>query len=156
MVRACRMLLAAGGRLARTALGCAGILVVVAAIVPTSGPDARVVPEVGDPERPVDTVAVTVPEGMLAKSLTITDASGRELATLTHWSNGETTVVARRRGGPDVSCWLNRKECAFVELIGAIHRTRIEMDPAGITKTFVTPSPRLSRRGPAIEASSPN
>ena len=43
----------------------------------------------------------------MAEHLRVVDASGRELAVLTHWMTGMTTVVSRRDGGADVSCVLN-------------------------------------------------
>ena len=68
-------------------------MVVIAAMGPTPEPGGRARPMPGDPEQPMETVEVTVPEGMVSKSLTITDAAGHKLATLTHWCTGETVVV---------------------------------------------------------------
>ena len=98
MIQANRIALAAVPSVReRGAVGALGIMVIVAACRPDAGTHGRSRPEAADPEQPVETVAMSVPDGMLAKSLTIIDASGRELATLTHWRNGETMVVTREQ-----------------------------------------------------------
>ena len=149
MIRASRIALGVGGQFTRMTVGFAGMTVLVAAMVATPGLETRAKPGAVDREQTVDTVSVAVPEGMLAKSLTITDPSGRDLATLTYWYTGETAMVARQPGWASVSCWLDRKNRTIVELTGEARRTRIEMNPDGTMQTFVTPGPGPRHQDPA-------
>jgi hypothetical protein len=137
MVRAYRAALAAGGLLMRAAVGFVGFLVVAGALARRPEPDARARSEPGDPSRQGSTVILAVPEDSLAGSLTVVDVSGRELLTLTHWYNGDTSVLARRSGGVGVSCHLNGNGSAALQFTGTAWVTRINAEPDGTAKTSV-------------------
>ena len=139
MIRACKLALTAGGLIGKAALGFLGFMVVIVAITPTRGPDDRVRSEVGDPTSPANRFTLTVPEGEQAGTLIVVDASGCELATLTHWYNGETAVVTNRSDGADVSFCLYSEGSAALELTGTALRTTIKMGRDGTTKTSVKP-----------------
>jgi hypothetical protein len=134
MVRACRAALAAGSLLGKAAAGFVGILVIAGAIVPVAGPDRRARSHGVDPLLAADTVVLTVAEGNPSRTLTVVDASGRELATLTHWTNDDTAIVAPRRDGARVGCYLNARGSTAVLLAGTARQTRIESQPDGIER----------------------
>ena len=87
---------------------------------------------------------MTVPEGRLGGSLTVVDESGRELGTVDHWSNGSTTIMARRSGGVGMSCYLNGNGSAIFQLTGTGWATRIEAQPDSMARTaMLDPSLRV-------------
>ena len=98
MIRAGGIAMAAGGLLARVALGCLGFTMLLGWIAPSPRPAATTSSGPGDPARVAMTVALRVPEGAHASHLTVVDESGRELAVVTRWISGMTTVVSPRRG----------------------------------------------------------
>jgi hypothetical protein len=139
MVRAYRAALAAGGLLMRSAVGLVGFLVVVGAIAPRPEPDARARAEPGDPARTGSTVVLTVPEGSLGGHLTVVDGSGRELATLTHWFNGGTSIEARRSDGVGLCSFLNGRGSAVLSLTGTARATHIHAQSDGRTRIVEMP-----------------
>ena len=147
MIATNRIVRTAVGQLGRTAVGILVIMLVVGAVAPMPAPEARMESEPGDLERPVDTVALTVPDGLMMKSLTITDGSGHELATLTSLRTGGTTVVMRQHDGAAVSCWFNGKDRVILELTGTVWRTQIEMNRDGTAKSVVRPKPDSPAHG---------
>ena len=146
MSQAYRIARAAGGLLGRVAVWFVAWAFVAVAFIPSTQPDAPGRPGPDDPEPHAMTVALTVPEGDPSKTLTITDASGRELATLTHWRNGEVLMVARHDGGCTAGMWLYGEGRATVELRGTTRKTRTEMDPDGKTNTYVNEVFRLDQQ----------
>jgi hypothetical protein len=149
------MTLAAGGRLGRAALGLVALVIVAGAFVPSPQPEDPGQPGPDNRERFETTVALTMPEGESARTLTITDSTGRELAQLTQWVNGETAVVARRDGGTKVGLWIHNKGCS-ASFGGTERKTRIEMSPDGTTKSIgEIPRPKgipeVSRGGRATD-----
>jgi hypothetical protein len=94
MLQPQRIATAIGGLFGRTAVGLVAILIVVAVVAPSLQTDLRAPPGWDDPDRPVTMVALTVPEGETARSLTVTDGSGRELATVTRSCWWRATAVA--------------------------------------------------------------
>ena len=149
MVGACRAVLAAGSLLGKAAVGFVGILVIAGAVVPVAGPDRRSRSDGVDPLLAGDTVVLTVPEGNLSRTLTVVDESGRELATLTHWTNDDTAIIAPGRDGAGMGCYLNARGSTVVLLAGTARQTRIESEPDGTTKTAVRDiSPPVIERHP--------
>jgi hypothetical protein len=138
MHRAYSVALAAGVLLARAALGFVVLMGILAMVAPTPEPDARARSEPAGSVPNVSTVTLRVPEGELAGTLNVVDASGRELAMLTYFSDGEIVLVARRNGGAGVSLWLTGKGTARVQMSGTSRATTIEMEPDGTTKTVRT------------------
>lgn len=136
MVRACKAALVAGGLVSRMAVGFVGFTVVAVSVLPPPEPDAGGRSGPGEPARPGSRVVLTVPQGSLAGSLTVIDASGRELATLIHWYSGSTSIVARRSGGVGVNGYLNRNGSANLLLIGTVKETSIDAKPDGTATTF--------------------
>lgn len=133
MIRLDRIALAAGGLLARAALG----LIALAILIGWNGP----MPETASsrPDDPADTattVTLRVPDGALAKHLTVVDATGRELAILTHWISGITTVVSRRRDRAGVSYLLNPDGSARLRVSGTARETLIDADREGTTRVL--------------------
>jgi hypothetical protein len=137
MVRACRAALAAGSLLVKAAAGFVGVLVIAGALVPVPGPERRARSDGVDPLLTADTVVLAVPEGIPSRTLTVVDASGREVATLTHWTNDDTTIIAPGRDGAGVGCYLNARGSTVVLLAGKARQTRIESKPDGTTNTVV-------------------
>lgn len=140
--------LLAGGRMAIRGLVLAGVLVVAGAMLPATRPEVPGRPGVSEPDldRPVETVALLVPEGMPARSLRIIDGDGRELATLTHLFDGRMIVVMRGRGESQVSCAISSKDRVGVEMVGSSRRNSIEMDPDGTARVSNAPSLHRAHR----------
>jgi hypothetical protein len=80
------------------------------------------------------TVALRVPEGALAKHLIVVDESGGELATLTLWASGMTTVVSRRGTGV-VSAHLREDGSARMRVDGTAWTTLIDTEPDGTSRS---------------------
>jgi hypothetical protein len=135
MVRVWGIVSAVGGLLAKAAVGLVG-LVIVAALLPHPQPEARERSESGDPAGPASSVLLRVPEGEQAGDLSVVDEQGRELAVLTRWRNGQTSVVARRNGGVSLGCYIEAKGVTNLELIGSAQQTSIEVRPDGVTRTM--------------------
>ena len=96
-----------------------------------------------------------VPEGALAKHLTVVDASGRELAILTHWISGMTSVVSRRSDETGVSYILNSNGTATMLVRGTARVTTINAQKDGKTRvshrvvpTRVNPRAMMSTETP--------
>jgi hypothetical protein len=138
MIRACKVAHAAGGPLWRTVLGLAMLAVVLAVFLPPPETDARARPEPGGPAANANTVTLTVPEGERAGTLNVVDASGRELAMLTYFSDGELVLVACRSGETSMSVWFTGKGTARVRMSGTSQATTIEMEPDGTTRSEKT------------------
>jgi hypothetical protein len=143
MVRPDRIPLTAGGLLARAALGFIGLAILIGLSTPPPEPAATASSQPDDPTRTAMTVTLRVPEGALAKHLSVVDASGRELAFLTHWISGMTTVVPCRSGGAGVSYHLNADGSANLRVDGTARATLIRAEPDGTTEV----SPRDVRPG---------
>jgi hypothetical protein len=138
MVRTCRSVLAVAGLLGKAAVGLVGVMIVIGAVVPVPWTDPQARSGQVDPARAAGTVVLTVPEGRPAGTLTVVDASGRELATLTHWRNQNIAVLATRRDGARVSCFLKAQGSAVLLLAGAKRQTRIELEPDGATRACLS------------------
>lgn len=144
MMAMVRIAMGAVGRLGRTAVGMMGIVLAVAVIMPSPATGPRSGP--GDPEGRENVVAVVVPDGELSKTLTITDASGRELATLTHYRADFTHFTARCEGGPEVSCALYpQTKSITIDLAGDRRQTHIRVNRDGATTGLVMPAIHQSR-----------
>jgi hypothetical protein len=126
--------LAACGLLMRAGVGLVGLIVVVGAIAPRSGPDAGARSEPCDPGRPGSPVVLTVPRGSLGENLTVVDGAGRELLVMTLWFNGSTSIVAHRSGGVEVSCFHSSKGPAELMFTGKEWQTYLRADPDGTAK----------------------
>jgi hypothetical protein len=130
--------LAAGALLGRAALGFVVLMGILAMVAPLPEPDARTRPDPAGSAANVSTVTVKVPEGELAGTLNVLDASGRELAMLTYFSDGQIVFVTRGIGGAGVSLWLPGKGTARVRMSGTSRATTIELEPDGTTRTLKT------------------
>ena len=107
MVRPDRIALAAGGLLARAALGFLGLTILFGWNTPAPEAATTAPSQPVDPAQGAMAITLGVPEGALAKHLTVVDATGRELAVVTCWISGMTTVVSRHSGGIGVGFHLN-------------------------------------------------
>jgi hypothetical protein len=146
MVRPDRMALAAGGLLARAALGFIGLAILIGWSAPPPDPAATVSSQRGDPTQTAMTVTLRVPEGAMAKHLRVVDASGRELAILTQWMAGMTTVMSRCDGGAGVSYSLNTDGSANLLVEGPARVTLIGAKPDGtdqVSHQYILP--RINR-----------
>lgn len=120
-----------------------------------SGPDG------GKP--PADAVVLRVPDGEPAGHLTVVDAAGREIASLTHWSNGHTAVVTHRDVGPTVGFYHKAEGWVGVLVSGTAGETRIQVEPDGTTKLsasdrfgFINPPTRRHAKSPPVPGSPPS
>jgi hypothetical protein len=143
MFRLDRIAVAAGGLLARAALGVIGLAILIGWSTPRSDPAATASFQPDDPTQTAMTVTLRVPEGALATHLSVVDASGRELAFLSHWMTGMTTVVSRRSRGAGVSYHLNTDGSANLLVEGTAGVTPIHAETDGTTRV----SPRGVRPG---------
>jgi hypothetical protein len=155
MVRPDRIAQAAGGLITKAALGCIGLLIMIGWSTPPPEPVDRASSQPGDPENTAMTVMLHVPEGALAKHLTVVDASGRELAILTHWISGMTSVVSCRSDGTGVSYILNSNGTATMLVRGTARVTTINSQKDGTTQvshrvvpTRVDPGTKMSTESP--------
>jgi hypothetical protein len=137
MDRAYRVALAAGALLAKAALGFVVIMGIFAMVAPPPGPDAGARPDPAGSVASSSTVTLRVPEGELAGTLNVVDASGRELAILTYFSDGDLVLVARRNGAA-ASVWLRDQGTPSVQMSGTSRATIVEMEPDGTTKISKT------------------
>lgn len=138
MHRACRVAVVAGALLGKAVLGFVVLMAILAMVAPPPEPDARARPDAAGSVANSSTVTLRVPEGELAGNLNVVDASGRELAVLTYFSDGELVLVARRNGGACVSLWLTGSGTARVQMSGTSRATSIEMEPDGTTRASKT------------------
>lgn len=134
MVRPDRIALAAGSLLARAALGFLGLTILIGWNAVPPEPAATAPSRPDDPTQTATTVMLRVPAGALAKHLSVVDASGRELAFLTHWISGMTTVVSCRSGGAGVSYHLNTDGSANLRVDGNARVTMIRAEADGTTR----------------------
>lgn len=156
MIRAFGAAMALGGQLVKVAMGLVGLIVLVGAVVPSSPPDGRPGSGPGAAVRPGNTVVLSIPEGRPAGNLVVVDASGRELATLTHWANGRTAVITRHRIGPTVG--YHRDASGSVDLLvtGSAGEAQIRVRSDGATKTTASePSHFINPPLPACPTSTP-
>jgi hypothetical protein len=138
MARTGGMAQAAGGRLGTAVAVLAGLLA-AALMAPLPEPDGRAGAGPRDREPTGTTTAVlTVPEGEVSSTLTVVDAAGRELATLTRWYNGEIAGVIPRGDGTALGFWLGLRGGASVEWTGTVRRTSIRMNADGTAETAAT------------------
>jgi hypothetical protein len=96
-----------------------------------------------------------VPEGEQAGHLSVVDERGRELAVVTRWRNGQTSLVASRNGGVSLGCYLNTDGVTSLELLGSAQQTAIEVRPDGITRTMARDAWRLPGPVPAPGSGAP-
>jgi hypothetical protein len=148
MIRVWGIMTVVGRLLAKAAVGLVG-LVIVAALVPHPEPEARERSESGEPTGLANSVLLRVPAGEQAGHLSVVDEQGRELAVLTRWRNGQTSLVASRHGGASLGCYLNTDGVTSLELLGSAQQTTIEVRPDGITRTMARDAWRLPDPVPA-------
>ena len=146
---------AAGGLLTKAALGCVGLLIMIGWSTPPPGPVDEASYQPGDPENTATTVMLHVPEGSLAKHLTVVDASGRELAILTHWISGMTSVVSCRSDGTGVSYILNSNGTATMLVGGTARVTTIDAQKDGTTHVSHRVVPTRVDPGTKMKTESP-
>jgi hypothetical protein len=137
MVRADRIALEVGSLVGRAAVGLIGLLIAVGAFVPPDEPASRAPSEPGDPAPSAISVTLRIPEGEPAGHVKVVDATGRELATVTRWYNGDVAVVARPGAGVGVYSYLNVNGSADVSVIGKARQTDIDAQPDGTAKVSV-------------------
>jgi hypothetical protein len=138
MHRAYRIALAAGTLLGKAALGFLVLMGILAMVAPPPELGVNARPDLAGSVANVSTVTLRVPEGELSGTLNVVDASGRELALLTYFSDGEMVLVARRNDGAAVSLWIRGEGTARVQMGGTSRATTIEMEPDGTTRTLKT------------------
>jgi hypothetical protein len=155
MVRAGGIVMAAGGLLAKAALGLITLAILIRWDTPPSEPAATATSRPGDPEESATTVTLRVPDGALAKHLIAVDASGRELAVLTYWKFGGVTVVSRRVDGAGVCCHLETDGSARMLVEGTTRAAQIDADPNGTTRVTHQPAGFRVDRPLAIETLTP-
>lgn len=131
MVRLDRIALAAGGLLARAALPFIGLAILFGWNALPPNPVVTASSQPGDSTPTAITVTLPVPEGPMAKHVRVVDASGRELAILTHRMTGMITVMSRRTGGAGVSYVLNTDGSANLLVEGPARVTLIGARPDG-------------------------
>jgi hypothetical protein len=134
MFRAHKIALTVAGPVGKAVVAFIGLMTVIAAVVPTPEPASGTQSEPGDPAQSTSTVTLRVPEGEPAGHMTVVDATGRELATVTHWYNGDVAVVARRDAGASVASYLNANGSTDVRVSGTARWTDIEAKPDGTAK----------------------
>ena len=138
MVRPERIVMAAGSLFAKLVVG----LLMIAIAIGAGGllPLADVPRSSGAVDRPSgatsDTVTMEVPPGALAKHLTVVDTTGRELAVLTFWISGTTTVVSARDDGANVSYNLNGNGSVNLRVEGTEQVTLIDAESDGKTRVL--------------------
>jgi hypothetical protein len=151
MFRVDRIALATVRQLARAALGLLGLTILIGWNAPTPEPAASASSRRGDLPQTPRTVTLGVPEGALATNVTVVDASGRELAVVTRWLSGTTTVVSRRDGGVGVSYHLHGDGSARMRMAGSEKVSVIDGRPDGtaqVAEISIAPcgSPEISSR----------
>jgi hypothetical protein len=128
----------AGSLVARAALRFIGLLIglaiITAAIATPPEPSASSSCQPVDPSQAEMTVVMRVPEGQLAKHLTLVDGSGRRVALLTVWTSGVISVVSRREGGAGVSYQLNDDGSADLQVDGTARVALIRARRDGTTE----------------------
>jgi hypothetical protein len=155
MVRADRIALAAGGPLARAALGLIGLSIIFGWNTPPPQPAATASSQPGDSEQTAMTVTLRVPEGAPVKHLTVLDASGRTLAILTHWITGATTVESRRSGGVGVCYHMNTDGSAKMRMDGTAQVTLIDAEQDGTSQVSQRDVPPIVDPGAVMNTETP-
>lgn len=145
MIQLREMAVMAAGRLARVAVGFLALTIIAAAFVPTCGTDDPSRPVPDDPEWRPAKVTLAVPEGQTSNTVTITDAAGRELASLTRFHDGNTSVVARPEGRPQVGLFLDQNGRTALVVEGPSCRTRFILREDGETSVQTDPRPDVPR-----------
>ena len=143
MIRTCRMAMGTVTRLGGSALWFVGLIAIVGAMIPAPTTDVRSGPGMDEPVLLANTVVLKVPAGRPAGNLIVVDPSGRELATLTHWSSGHTVMLTRPPDGPSVGIYHNAQGSVAVSVSGAAETTRIHVAPDG-SMTTSTIEPRVN------------
>ena len=163
MIRTCRMAMATVTRLGGTALWLVSLIVLVGVMAPAPTADVRPGLETDEPVLLANTVVLKVPVGRPAGNLIVVDPSGRELATLTHWSSGHTVLLTRPPDGPSVGIYRHARGSVALSVSGAAETTRIHVAPDGSMRTSAT-EPRVDaieggpsggRTGPDRESGHP-
>jgi hypothetical protein len=135
MHRSNRVAMAAGSLFGRAAFGFALFMGILAIVSPPPEPDARARPGSADSPANSSTVTLRVPEGEISATLNVVDASGSQLAILTHVCTGDTILVAPRGGGAGSVLQFTGKGTAKLQMVGTARESYIEMDPDGTTRT---------------------
>lgn len=153
MRRAGGITMTIGGLVGRAAIGSLGLLIAVGVFVPepAPAPSPRSRPDPDGPAHSPMTVTLRIPEGEPAGHVIVLDPSGRELATVSGWFNGDVAVLARREAGAGVNSFLKAGGEALVGVFGAARQTRIHAKPDGTPRVSVT-DPRSGR----IESPAPS
>jgi hypothetical protein len=120
-----------------------GLAIITAVIATPPEPSASSSCQSVDLSQAEMTVVMRVPEGRLAKHLTVVDGSGRRVALLAVWTSGAITVVSRREGGAGVSYQLNDDGSANLQVDGTARVALIRAKPDGTTEL----THRLEMRG---------
>ena len=143
MMRAFRAAMALSVLLVKVAVCLVGLIMLIGAVIPSSPPEGRIGSGAGGAARPRTTVVLSVPEGHPAAYLVVVDASGRELATLTHWANGRTALTTRHHVGPTLG--YHRDAAGSLDLLvtGSAAETQIRVRPDGTTKTAASEPSRF-------------
>lgn len=146
MVRAGRLGFAAVGLVIKASTAFVGMTIGVALIVPLPEPADRRSTLPGDWASPASTIVLSMPEGEQAGTVTVVDPTGRELARVTHWDNGDTALVGCGREQAGVSCYLNNKTGAVVVAVkGTSRRTQVVLNPDGTPETSVHDLPAAAK-----------
>ncbi len=135
MHRSSRVAMAAGSLFGRAALGFAAFMGILAIVSPPPEPGARARPDATDSPANSSIVTLRVPVGETSATLNVVDASGGQLAFLTHLCAGDILVVAPRGGGAGSVLQLTGNGTAKLQMVGTARETYIEMDPDGTTRT---------------------
>jgi hypothetical protein len=98
MVGPDRIALRIGGLAARTLVGFVGLVVIVGPLIPAEGPATGSRSDPGDPARSPITVTLRIPGGEQVGHVMVVDETGRELAIVSRWRDGQLAVVSRRNG----------------------------------------------------------
>lgn len=148
MARTDRIVQAAYGLLGRPVVGFLGGMAIAALIAPPPETDARMRSEPLHGERAENAVALTIPQGELSSTLTITDPTGRRpLATWTHWNDGQIGGSVPRGDGAGLAFRIDLQGVVRMDWIGTVHETHFKMNPDGTTETSMEPRERI-RAGP--------
>lgn len=129
---------AAIGLFGRSLIALVGLSVVGGAVVPWHEPEGRTGAEPGATSPDTSTITLTIADGEAARSLTVVDESGRELAALTRWRNGTIGLSARRDGGTGIWSGIRESGETFANLVGTTRQTFVEARPDGTAKSTVS------------------
>jgi hypothetical protein len=137
MLRAQPIALPAVAVLGRAASGFAlfALILAFAGVVPAPEPSDRARSGRDAPPSTAGIVTLNVPEGELSGTLTVVDARGRELISVTSFATGETALESWYGGGASLGAVLGPKGDAHIRLNGTERETSIDMNPDGTTAT---------------------